>query len=568
MVAACSPPAEVHIARPGAPHRDERRQRHHPPRDPVQLHLGGRSAGHLAPARPRGLVEARGAPCTARDRPQRAAPHAVLRGDLDPPPEPVPLPGARRLRAPPATLLRQHREGPRDRRPERERRDARARGARRLPRAPRRVPRRGGGRVRAPPPHGARARRGRRQGQRPLRPVHARLARDRRDRLAPPPPDRGGDAGRRGAGRAAPRRDRPARAQGRAARRRDRAHRRRGAAPARLRHREHREAEPDPRDLGARVPARGRAGGARGGDGPRGGGRHRARDGARGAPRARVRDRPDERLGLHDRRQHRRERRREGLRPLRHLHRQPPVVADGDALRPALDHPARRPPAPQDPPRRRGHLRRRGRGREARAAHLAARLGDPRQGALEGHHEQGARRGPRPAEGGHRRRRHLGRVRALPGVRGEADPLPGVLRTGLRRGQPRHPRAVARLPVPERGPRGPVGARALRRRVRPGHRLQGEGAAGGDAEGGAPHRRRGPRTGRGRAGRGPDAADPRRAPEHPHVRGARRRRGEALLGGPQEARRHRPAHERLQAERGHRPPARGARRVRPVRRRR
>ncbi len=42
---------------------------------------------------------------------------------------------------------------------------------------------------------------------------------------------------------------------------------------------------------------------------------------------------------------------------------------------------------------------------------------------------------------------------------------------------------------------------------------------------------------------------------------------EALLGRPQEARRHRAAHQRLQAERGHRPPARGAGGVRPLPRR-
>ena len=86
----------------------------------------------------------------------------------------------------------------------------------------------------------------------------------------------------------------------------------------------------------------------------------------------------------------------------------------------------------------------------------------------------------------------------------------------------------------------------------------------GDAEGGPARGRRRPlararpRTGRKIRG------DPRRAPEHAPVRGARRRRGEALLGGPQEARRHRAADERVQDERGRRPPARGAGRVRAV----
>ncbi len=147
-----------------------------------------------------------------------------------------------------------------------------------------------------------------------------------------------------------------------------------------------------------------------------------------------------------------------------------------------------------------------GRGRDGGAAHPAPRRRDPQEGALEGHHQQGAGRRPRPAEGGDRRRHHLGGVHPLPGVRGEADALPRVLRAGLRRGLPGDPRAVARVPLPGRRERGAVGARALRRRVRPRHRLQGEGAAGRDAQGGAPHRRR-----RARPARRPRAASRRSA---------------------------------------------------------
>ena len=191
----------------------------------------------------------------------------------------------------------------------------------------------------------------------------------------------------------------------------------------------------------------------------------------------------------------------------------------------------------------------------------------PQEGALEGHHQQGARRRPGPAEGGDRRRHHLGRVHPLPGVRGQADALPGVLRPGLRRGVAGDPRARARVPLPERGAGGALGARALRRRVRPRHPVQGEGAARGDAEGGAARGRRRPRARGGRARGGPDpAASSTAHPNTLRLRGARRGRGEALLGRPQEARRHRAAHERLQDERGRGPPARRARRVRALRR--
>ena len=123
------------------------------------------------------------------------------------------------------------------------------------------------------------------------------------------------------------------------------------------------------------------------------------------------------------------------------------------------------------------------------------------------------------------------------------------------------------FPFPNEGRGGAHRARALRRRVRPGHRLQGEGGAAGDAPGRPPHRRGGPLGPRGRPRRGENPGDPRGAPEHAALRGARRRRGEALLGRPEEARRHRPAHQRVQDERGHRPPARGAGGVRPLPRR-
>ena len=148
---------------------------------------------------------------------------------------------------------------------------------------------------------------------------------------------------------------------------------------------------------------------------------------------------------------------------------------------------------------------------------------NPQEGALEGHHQQGAGRRPRPAEGRDRRRHHLGRVHPLPGVRSEAHPLPGVLRPRHGGGQPGHPRALPRLPLPQPGEGGPHGARALRRRVRAGHRLRGQGAAGRDPPGGAPHRRGGPLRRGGGAGRGHHPRHPRAAPQHPALRGPRRR---------------------------------------------
>jgi hypothetical protein len=62
----------------------------------------------------------------------------------------------------------------------------------------------------------------------------------------------------------------------------------------------------------------------------------------------------------------------------------------------------------------------------------------------------------RLAKRGHRWRHHLGRVRAVPEVRGVRDAVPGILRSRYGRGQQGHRRAVARLPQP--GPRGAAGA--------------------------------------------------------------------------------------------------------------
>ena len=545
-------------------HRDERASG--PPRDPLQLHVGGRPPGDRAAPRAGGVAAPRGTPDAPRHGPERAPPREVLRGDPHPPAEPLPLPGAGGLGAAPAAVLREHREGPRPRRAERERRGARAGGPRGLPAPARGVRGRGGRGARAAPQDGAGARGGGREGQRPVRPVHDRLPRDRRDRLAPPPPRRGGDAGRRGAGRPGPRGDRPPGAQGDPARGRHRPHRRRGAPARRLRDREHREAEPHPPDDGADVPARRRARGPRAGRGARGRGHHGARDGARRRARPRVRDRSDERVGLHHRGEHRGERGRQGLRPLRHLHRQPDLVADGDAVRAPVGDPAGRSPAPEDPAGGHRHLRGRRRGRRRRAPHRAARRRHPQEGALEGHHEQGAGRRPGPPEGGHRRRHHLGGVHPLPGARGAADPVPRVLRAGLRRGLPGDPGARPVVPLPERREGGALGARALRRRVRPRHPVQGEGGPGRDAEGGAARGRRRARARGGRARRREDPPDPGGPPEHAPLRGARRGGGEALLGGPQEARRHRAADQRVQDERGRRAPARGARGVRALRR--
>ena len=76
-----------------------------------------------------------------------------------------------------------------------------------------------------------------------------------------------------------------------------------------------------------------------------------------------------------------------------------------------------------------------------------------------------------------------------------------------------------------------------------------------------------PRPGPGGA-RGRDAARP--APQHPNTALFEARdagRGPALLGRPQAARRHRPAHQRLQGERGRGAAARGAGRLRALRRR-
>ncbi len=93
------------------------------------------------------------------------------------------------------------------------------------------------------------------------------------------------------------------------------------------------------------------------GDGGGGRRRHRAGHGARRGARARLRHRSHERLGQHHRRQHLRERRRQGGSPLGHLHRQPALLADGHAGRRAHGPSAARTTAAQDPAGRHRHLR-------------------------------------------------------------------------------------------------------------------------------------------------------------------------------------------------------------------
>ena len=56
-----------------------------------------------------------------------------------------------------------------------------------------------------------------------------------------------------------------------------------------------------------------------------------------------------------------------------------------------------------------------------------------------------------------------------PEYEAQAHPLPRVLRPRHGGGQPGHPRALPRLPLPQPGEGGAHGARALRRRVRAGH---------------------------------------------------------------------------------------------------
>ena len=139
-----------------------------------------------AAARRRGLGGDRAAARPARDRPPGAPADARARRDLHPPAQPLPGRGARARPAAPPPPLRQPRGRPRaDRAPGRRRpaRCPRCSGASRaLLAAFRREVVGAAGRARADPPQ---PRRDRRRGERPVRPVHAGVARDRRHRLAP-----------------------------------------------------------------------------------------------------------------------------------------------------------------------------------------------------------------------------------------------------------------------------------------------------------------------------------------------------------------------------------------------
>ena len=331
-------------------------------------------------------------------------------------------------------------------------------------------------------------------------------------------------------------------------------------APRRLRGGEHREAEPHPRHHGAHLPAR--ATGAR----PR---RRSSSSRPASSPRRRWSTPPSTASSSPP------TRRAPGPAPSAATSPRTPAARTASSTAPAsttssrggwrcpragtLDRPARRPPAPQDPPRRHRHASRwrtRHGARGARASSCAAReirkkglwkdITNKALGGVPGLQKEGTDGVITSAEFILYPEYEAKRTLCLEFFGPDFDEASRVILE-----------LVARVPLPERRAGGALGARALRRRVRPGHRLQGEGAARRDAEGGAARRR-----GRPRARRGRRAASRRiRAilAAHPNtllVRGARRGRGQALLGRPQEARRHRAAHQRLQDERGRGPPAR------------
>ena len=277
------------------------------------------------------------------------------------------------------------------------------------------------------------------------------------------------------------------------------------------------------------------------------------------AERARVglRHRPDQRLGLHDRRQHRRERGGQEGGPLGHLHRQPALLAHRDAGR-HVDRPPRRPPAAQDPSGRPVRWRvEDGAGRDVRTIALAGRA-DPQRRPLEGHHEQGARRrSPACRRRGPTASSPRRGFVLHPQYEATGHLLPRVLRRRHGRGERGDPRAGARVSATT-GDEALLAlehfdeqyVRAIDYRVKA--------PRDGTPPGGAAHRPRRARPRRRSSARlGRLRAHPRATTPTPQLFVARDAGGgDALLGRPQAPRRDRAAHERLQAQRGCRAAAR------------
>ena len=373
------------------------------------------------------------------------------------------------------------------------------------------LPRRGRRPARPAPAAGARAGGGGRQGERPLRPLHAGLPRHRRHRLAAPPAGGGGDARRRGAGGAAARGHRAAGAEGHPARRRHRADRRRRAAAGRLRGGQHREAQPHPRHLRAASFA--------------------LRDGAhRPAPRCWSW--------------------RRASSPRRPWSTPPSAAWSSPPIRPAPGPAPSAATSPRTPAARTacsgapasttcspgGWPCPSGRRWTVRRVDHQLRkiLPDDTRHASRCATSDGALvRSASPSRGGEIRKKGLWKditnkaLGGLPGLQKEGTD--GVITSAEFILYPEYEakrtlcleffgadmdeasQVILELsrafPFPNQGRGGAHGARALRRRVRAGHRLPGEGAAGRDPQGGAAHRRGGPH-GRGGGARGGHASAP------------------------------------------------------------
>ena len=283
------------------------------------------------------------------------------------------------------------------------------------------------------------------------------------------------------------------------------------------------------------------------------------RDGRGGEARPGLRHRSDQRLGLHHRRQPGRERRRQVGGAVGHGHRQRAVrsrMALPDRRRPAgcerVGHPLRK-IQPDDEVRFAVDVERR-RPRPRRSSCAATEIRKPNLwkditnkalGGLPGLQKEGTDGVITSAE--------FVLHRAYPET---ADRLPRVLRREHGRGEPGDPRHRPRVPPT-----------AARRPCRPSSTSTRSTCAAIDYRTKAAAQRAAPRPccsstwwrtrpSSSRAAGSAWRACSRPTPT-PHVFFARDAgRGDALLGRPQAARRHRQAHQRLQAQRGHRPAAR------------
>ncbi len=541
-----------------------------PARDPIQLHV-------VLGSRDRDPPAGRADVAAARRAPRRAAhgtlgPHAVRGARRHLGRRAQPLPAGRPARQPAAAGLAGRRDAPSARG---DREAAAAVDSRRRGRRARRqggAARRGGARSRRPlcrvvprdpraaQAHAARARAPHGEGQRRLRRPRARVARDRRDRLARRVPVRRASSRRRGRGAGAGRRPGRARAHRHPARRRHRLHRRRDSAHPALGGDQHREARASLRGGADRAAGQRRHGGddrlrCRRGD-PAG-------DECGGGGGTGLCRRPDVRRRVVHRRQRRGERGRQEGRAVGHRGRQPGVVAHGHARRRVARGRARRSQPGQDP-RRPGCDLRAAPARSPRPRRRAdggavdPRRDVPQGGARQGRHRQVPGRAARRAEGRLRRHRHQRAFRAAPDAAGGAHRLPRVLRAGARvDAGHRRDQGVPGRPA---GRRGAGRARAPRRALREGGGLCDQGEAPRPAAHGAArrHRRRG--GGRGREG----GLGGRAHRQRPRRRGFRRRLGGGapeVLAGPRAHGGDRQAHQRVQAERGRGDPARPPRRL-------